>query len=403
MSTMSNQSLSAPMHSEKDVRKATFEVCKGTISEALRNLEERLRLVYPQQKPYVTLESPGTHLEPAGDRPFRPFLEGDPMVNHAERGRLALVFRPAGQEPLIAFVGREAVTKMDHAFRDIVDVWVSDALVGLRQEQDTETPAVESPQPSGLRGVSRRLEEDLDLTKLRLLTALDQPAYNTPLKVAKRNGSPRTAVQYAAVRDIEAAAKAVRAYAPQWSKQDHARLAQAHERLSKHCDLEWGRVADEAAQAAFGRPFNILKGDYKISGIGREEFSPAHKAQLRTLAHRETDHKYLAAVHDHIVRHSRNLPLESALGEDGPMGIPEARAHAIHHMFFATLRLLTREEKVRSLGREIGTLDYAAKATGTASLEGLPEEERTECVEIYRKLLEGTREMLEGLGEGVRA
>lgn len=374
---------------EKAIRRNTFEIHKGSIDEALRNLEDRLRLTYGDQKPYVTLESPGTHLEPAGALAFRPYLEGDPMVNHVERGRVMLVFRPEGLEPLMAYAGREAVTRMDHAFRDAVEAWLSDALMGLGQEGQT---ILEEEQGAGtakgLRKAAKQLDTDLDLGRLRLLTSLDQPAYNTPYKVAKRNGGPQTARHYAVRSDTEAAAKTIRAFAPRWSQADHRRLARAHERLSKHYDIQWSRVADEAAQAAFGRPFNVLKGDYKISGIGREEFSPAHKAQLRNLAHRGTDHKALSRVHEHIANHSRNLPLESALGEDGIMEVPEDRAHALLRNFLGSLRLLTPEESAKAISREIETMDSATRSADWNPLAGLSKEDREMALGIYRRLLE---------------
>ena len=64
---------------------------------------------------------------------------------------------------------------------------------------------------------------------------------------------------------------------------------------AKEMDKQWSKEADKASQETFGRPFGTS--DYKISGIGREEFSSAAKDKLRDLAHTSAEHKEAAAAH----------------------------------------------------------------------------------------------------------
>jgi len=145
--------------------------------------------------------------------------------------------------------------------------------------------------------------------KAHPLADLDHPAYNTPTKVAKRNGNPRTAIQY---NDTEASAQAIRANS-NWSKSDHAKLAEAHTAAADYHKKVWAKTQDEAHEQTFGKKAGPF--DYKVSGIGREEYSEPHKDQLRYHAHAETKHGTLAAAHAHIAKHVRNLPEQSTIAK----------------------------------------------------------------------------------------
>jgi hypothetical protein len=75
-------------------------------------------------------------------------------------------------------------------------------------------------------------------------------------------------------------------------------LAQKHHAKAAEAEAAWGEHADKAAQAAFGRKFEF--GDYRVAGVGREEFSDEHKGALRTLARTKSAHRVVAGMFDHI-------------------------------------------------------------------------------------------------------
>lgn len=122
---------------------------------------------------------------------------------------------------------------------------------------------------------------------------LDHPAYNTPAKVkgyTSKHGI--TATQAVTPED---AAKVLIKNNPEWSKEDHRKLSDAHRKAANDHEQEWDKTADEAAQQKWGRNFKF--GDYKISGIGSDEFSSGHKEKLRNHAHSQTAHRKLADAH----------------------------------------------------------------------------------------------------------
>lgn len=128
---------------------------------------------------------------------------------------------------------------------------------------------------------------------------LSHPAYTTPVKLPKWN----YAVTAHGAGDTAAGAKILRRLNPSWTKADHARLAGEHGEAAKQHRAAWEKRADQAAQRTFGRPFEF--GDYRVSGIGREEFSDLDKDALRHHAHSEGKHKSLALIHAHAARFSR--------------------------------------------------------------------------------------------------
>lgn len=168
---------------------------------------------------------------------------------------------------------------------------------------NVSSPAGNLVPPSKPTAVQTRRQADT-AAGLAMKVGLDHPAYNTPLKRPGYNCKPLTALGYAHF-SLADAAKALLATRPGWSKEDHHRLALAHQSLAEGHRKAWGVVADEAAQATFGRNFEFA--DYKVSGVGRDEFPIEFKDKLRTHAHSETKHKDLARVHEHIARYGRNL------------------------------------------------------------------------------------------------
>lgn len=121
--------------------------------------------------------------------------------------------------------------------------------------------------------------------------SIDHPAYSAQVKLKGYNG--KTTVHQSV--NAQDGGKILRAAHPEWSAADHAKLSDAHRRAATAHDKEWDVVANEAAQQKWGRNFEF--GDYKISGIGSDEFSARHKDKLRTLAHGKTKHRTLADAH----------------------------------------------------------------------------------------------------------
>lgn len=103
------------------------------------------------------------------------------------------------------------------------------------------------------------------------------------------------------------AARLLKRLAPETSKEEHADHAVRHAIVAGALSALWGELADAAMMRLKGRTFSA--GDYRISGIGREEFSDDEKALLRKCAQDSSTHASLSTAH-HI-----------AAGKHTPSGI----------------------------------------------------------------------------------
>lgn len=117
-------------------------------------------------------------------------------------------------------------------------------------------------------------------------------AYHTPVKL-KGYQRPLRPSQMMSASD---AGKALIHNNPDWTKEDHQRLAADHHAAAAYHDEQWGKKADEAAKATFGRPYQFT--DYKISGIASDKFSDEHKDALRHHAHAGSFHKQMEVAHE---------------------------------------------------------------------------------------------------------
>jgi hypothetical protein len=131
------------------------------------------------------------------------------------------------------------------------------------------------------------------------LRQLQDKWYNTPVRVRGYNGQP-TVYQ---IHDHKDAANALIALRPEVSRAEHAQLARKFEALADFCRKEWSKVADAAAMETWGRPFQFH--DYRISGIGSDEFSREFKEDLRALAHGEGKAKRLTRAHEAAAKSRR--------------------------------------------------------------------------------------------------
>lgn len=130
----------------------------------------------------------------------------------------------------------------------------------------------------------------------QLVAQLDNPAYHQRVKLRGYNGSI-TIFQATSDRD---AAKVLKRVKPEWTPGEHETLAHAHAAEADTQRAEWNRLLDEAAMATFGRPFQFA--DYRVSAIGRDEFSEEHKQKIRFAAHASNYHTQAARAHAQAAR-----------------------------------------------------------------------------------------------------
>ena len=123
------------------------------------------------------------------------------------------------------------------------------------------------------------------------LKMLMDPIYDEKVKVPKYSGK----VSVLSANDSRVAANILINLAPRMSKSEHARIASQYKDLANYLDQQWSKTADSAALRAWGRPFTIL--DYRVSGIGSNDFSESEKAKLRYFAHTATRAIKAAAAH----------------------------------------------------------------------------------------------------------
>ena len=85
---------------------------------------------------------------------------------------------------------------------------------------------------------------------------------------------------------------------PGWSKEDHVERLIRLSRMIHVASAVWGRIADKAHGEAFpGKRRGML--DYKISGVGRDEYPERLKGRLRIAARQEGT--IVSAIHAHAM------------------------------------------------------------------------------------------------------
>jgi len=120
---------------------------------------------------------------------------------------------------------------------------------------------------------------------------LSHPVYGTKAKPRGYN-VPVTVVGACSARD---GANLLMRFNPQWTREDHTKLARAHEEAARLRQEFWDHEAESAAMDAFGRPYRIT--DYQISGIACDLFTESHKVALRDHLHSASKHRVLAVCH----------------------------------------------------------------------------------------------------------
>ena len=87
-----------------------------------------------------------------------------------------------------------------------------------------------------------------------------------------------------------------------WTRRDHADAAERHKVLWNTVSVEWHRIADEAARAAWGRPF---RPEDRVSVIGSLDFPLTTREQLRELSITAAAHAAASSLHAHAAHATR--------------------------------------------------------------------------------------------------
>lgn len=120
------------------------------------------------------------------------------------------------------------------------------------------------------------------------------PVYTKQRKLRRYNGT----VSILGPMDASNVRRILRMEFPTWTPQDHARQARLFASRGLNLELAWNKRMDRACMATFGRLREF--GDYRISGIGREEFSERDKRKLRLLAWGVSQYRTLARAHAQV-------------------------------------------------------------------------------------------------------
>ena len=124
-----------------------------------------------------------------------------------------------------------------------------------------------------------------------LIKDLDHAAYHAKIRFRGYNGKISV---LQAVTDLDAA-NILRRANPAWGPEDHKQLAMQHETAARDQTERWSQLIDEAANLVWGRDFAVF--DYRVSGIGSNEFPDDVKEALRFCAHAASSHRALAGIH----------------------------------------------------------------------------------------------------------
>lgn len=123
---------------------------------------------------------------------------------------------------------------------------------------------------------------------------INDPIYTKTQKFPKYN----VAISPISAYSSADGAKILKSRLPGWTREDHLNAAAYHEEQSKKKDSDWGKTRDKAHKDTFGTEPSFT--DYKVSGIGREEYSDKDKDKLRKLAGEASKHKSAAVVHKYL-------------------------------------------------------------------------------------------------------
>lgn len=132
---------------------------------------------------------------------------------------------------------------------------------------------------------------------------------------------PKWNVKVSPLMDSDVGGRLLRQRLPCWSKDDHRDAAATHIRAAHDAQRKWGETADQAHRETFGKQRTPL--DYRVSGVGREEYAGHHKDALRQFARDHSSHAGAAHAHWRAAgHHTRRMP-------DAVDHIPHATAKSV--------------------------------------------------------------------------
>jgi hypothetical protein len=139
------------------------------------------------------------------------------------------------------------------------------------------------------------------------LIPIDDPVYVDKIKYPKYN----VAISPLSAHGSDTG-KLLASRLPGWTKDDHEKAADAHEKEAERLTKEWGDTAEKAAKATWGRSYQMT--DYRISGIASDEFADKFKDALRAAASGSSRHKDAAFAHKAAAK-LRRTPRGESVGD----------------------------------------------------------------------------------------
>jgi hypothetical protein len=107
------------------------------------------------------------------------------------------------------------------------------------------------------------------------------PEYNDPIYL-KRFKFPKWNIKPSVFSgDTDVSAKILRYLFPAWAAEDHLKAVEKYSNNKVKLQEEYSKLLDQAAQETWGRSWRVT--DYKVSGIGSDEFSNKMKNKLRMI------------------------------------------------------------------------------------------------------------------------
>ena len=135
------------------------------------------------------------------------------------------------------------------------------------------------------------------MNHIRRFYCLSDPVYTEP--VAKRGNSKGCTVYNAR---IETAARVLAFRLSLWYRVWHKETAAYWNARADRIQAVLGRMMEREHVRTFGRP-GMPWEVYKVSGIGREEYSESFKRRARILSHSIGKMRDLARVHSRVARY----------------------------------------------------------------------------------------------------
>lgn len=233
---------------------------------------------------------------------------GDPQV-------VASTFWVDASGNMVESIDESVASKKLAAMRAGKVVAVSDDLLSEIEDMvksDEDLRSMPNPKRVGTKDVyvawigapkSKAPMADESIDEAKKVPDINSEVYRGQAKLPKYNGT--TSPLSASTSD---AGKLLAQRLPDWTKEDHLAAAATHDAAKAKAKADWSKLADTAAQAAWGRKFQAT--DYRISGVASDEFSKVHQDALRDLAHRQDAHGSAANAHRSAAK-KRSLAKES--------------------------------------------------------------------------------------------